>query len=155
MEIRQGKPLSLLPPAPGSCEVCAGDHAAEEPHDADSLYWAFKAQAEGLPSPTWSDAIAHCDEDTQACWVGGLWELVKAGQVTEKKAGPLVKAIALGHPLPKNGAAVLGGSGPEPGSAVLGGLEKDMPYRKQVLSAVPIARPVRWFYQWNKPKEGT
>jgi hypothetical protein len=30
-------------------------------------------------------------------------------------------AIALGHPLPEDGAAVLGGSGPEPGSAVLGG----------------------------------
>jgi hypothetical protein len=121
MQIKQGKPLTLLHPAPGNCQVCAAKHAPQEPHDADSLCWAFKAQAEGLPSPTWSDAIAHCDEASRATFAEGVWEFVKAGIITEEKAGPLVKAIALGHPLPEDGAAVLGGSGPEPGSAVLGG----------------------------------
>ena len=123
MEIKHGKPLTLLPPAPGNCPVCAAKHTPEEPHDAGSLYWAFKAAAEGLPSPTWSGAIAHCSPERQKLWATHLWNLVGAGRITEKKAGPLVKAIALGHPLPEDGAAVLGGSGPEPGSAVLGGWE--------------------------------
>lgn len=57
--------MTLLPPAPDKCQVCAADHGPEEPHNPESLYWAMARNMEGKPSPTWEDALAHCDEDVQ------------------------------------------------------------------------------------------
>lgn len=113
--------LTLLPPPPGHCELCAQAHAPEDSHNADSLYWAVKAKAQGLPSPTWSDAIAHCSPEIRQLWAEHVWAYVQMKTITVEKAGPLVRSLALGEPLPGNDSAVLGGSDPKPGSAVLGG----------------------------------
>jgi hypothetical protein len=136
----QTRNLHLLPPATGKCQVCAGDHLPEEPHDAQSLYWASKAQAEGKPSPTWSDAIAHCSPGVQQLWADHVWAYVRIKAMTVEKAGPLVRSLALREPLPEDGAAVLGGSGPEPGSAVLGGLEGTKKKMIAILKAVLAER---------------
>lgn len=61
MEIRQGKPLSLMPPSPGVCQVCAADHDPLFMHNRDSLYYQTLFLQEHGRAPTWSDAMAHCD----------------------------------------------------------------------------------------------
>lgn len=44
-------PMHLMPPRAGLCAVCAHDHAADAPHNAQSLYWgvAFKADTGRAP----------------------------------------------------------------------------------------------------------
>jgi hypothetical protein len=66
--------MMLLPPAPGFCQVCAGDHAPEEPHNPQSLYWATANEMKGLPAPTWEDALAHVEPELRARWVAALAE---------------------------------------------------------------------------------
>lgn len=38
--------MMLLPPAPGMCQECAADHAADEPHGRDSLYYQYRFRSE-------------------------------------------------------------------------------------------------------------
>lgn len=64
--------MMLLPPAPGFCQVCAVDHAPEEPHNPQSLYWATARHMKGLPPPTWKDALAHVTPELRARWVEEL-----------------------------------------------------------------------------------
>jgi hypothetical protein len=60
--------VKILPPAPGKCPVCAGEHDAKMPHDKDSLYYQMKfRQAQGR-FPTWADAMAHCTPEIKAHW---------------------------------------------------------------------------------------
>lgn len=65
---------TLLPPAPDACQVCAGRHAPEEPHNPQSLYWATARSMQGLPSPTWEDALEHVDDGMHAHWRAALGE---------------------------------------------------------------------------------
>lgn len=65
---------TLLPPAPDACQVCARRHDANEPHDAQSLYWATKRAMEGKPAPTWAEALEHVEPDVRAAWVTALGE---------------------------------------------------------------------------------
>lgn len=58
----------LLPPAPDKCPICAVDHPADQPHDAQSLYYQYRFRAVRGRWPTWADAIAHCTADVQAAW---------------------------------------------------------------------------------------
>lgn len=60
--------MTLLPPAPSACQVCAREHAPEQPHDAQSLYWATARAMEGKPNPTWHEAMEHCMPDVRASW---------------------------------------------------------------------------------------
>lgn len=87
------KRTALLPPSPGVCQVCAQDHEPGEPHNRDSLYWAFARQEQGLPPATWSDAIAHCSEATQKLWATHLGELAKVGRIDRSRLGPLIDQI--------------------------------------------------------------
>jgi hypothetical protein len=64
--------MTLLPPPRDACQVCARKHDPAEPHDAQSLYWATARAMEGLPAPTWKDALAHVAPDVRAAWVESL-----------------------------------------------------------------------------------
>ncbi len=66
--------LSLLPPAPDKCQICAVKHPPEQPHDATSLYFAFYQQSIGKPA-TWAEAITHCSPVVKACWTAHLRNL--------------------------------------------------------------------------------
>lgn len=73
--------IVLIPPRKGSCKECADFHAPETPHNRDSLYYQMKFRQKNGRYPTWADAIAHCDKETQAQWIEEL-----------KKRGITVKA---------------------------------------------------------------
>lgn len=62
----------VMPPAPDRCQVCAGDHTPEEPHNPQSLYWQTKAEIAGEPAPTWEIALAHVKEPLRSHWVEEL-----------------------------------------------------------------------------------
>lgn len=70
-QIRQ---LHLLPPAPNACQECARIHGADEPHDANSLYYQLHFKLEQGRDPTWADAMVHCSEATKAAWIAELKE---------------------------------------------------------------------------------
>ena len=65
----------LGPPPPGKCSVCAADHAPDQPHDAQSLYYQYAFYADHGRWPTWADAISHCSPETQAMWKHELQRL--------------------------------------------------------------------------------
>ena len=83
MEIQQGQPLQMLPPAPGLCKICATKHEEELPHNRDSLYYQFWFYGTYKRSPTWADAMLHCSDDMKQQWV----EHLKAHGVPEEKIG--------------------------------------------------------------------
>jgi protein-disulfide isomerase len=60
--------FTLLPARPGTCPECAVLHEAGEPHNQQSLYYQYHFFAEHGRWPTWSDALAHCDEATKEFW---------------------------------------------------------------------------------------
>ena len=61
----QGWYLLPVKPAPGQCGECLAHHSAQEPHNGDSLYYAYHFAARHGRWPTWEDAIAHCDAAIQ------------------------------------------------------------------------------------------
>lgn len=67
--------MTLLPPGPGVCPVCAVDHAHDAPHNQQSLYYRMAFAFTHGRAPTWSDAMAHCAPDVRAVW---RRELVKS-----------------------------------------------------------------------------
>lgn len=89
----EAKPFRLLPPAPGTCPICAVKHSPEDAHNRDSLYWQFSRAQEGLPPATWSEAIAHCDPRTQRLWAISLANFVEAGRINKSQLGPLVERL--------------------------------------------------------------
>ena len=68
MQSDKPKSMSLLPPSPDKCQVCASTHLPEEPHNPDSLYWQTKRNMEGLPPATWEDALEHVTGDLREQW---------------------------------------------------------------------------------------
>lgn len=76
--------LKLLPPRPDVCQVCAADHRATQPHNAQSMYYQFQFKGRFGRWATWADAIAHCEADTRDRWRA---ELVRLGRWTEPPAG--------------------------------------------------------------------
>lgn len=81
------KSLGLLPPAPGLCPYCAVDHEPSEAHNQQSLYWQLWFQEKHGRSPTWADAIAHCDEEKQSLWRKYLSDLYRSGAIELKSLG--------------------------------------------------------------------
>ena len=69
MEIKQGT-LYVLPSAPDRCQVCGQKHPDEEPHNPTTLKYRmlFSANHPQRKSPTWEDAMAHCEEDVKTRW---------------------------------------------------------------------------------------
>jgi hypothetical protein len=66
------KAFTLLPPDLSKCQQCAIKHAVDQPHNATTLYYGYFFYREHGRSPTWADAIAHCDDQTQAVWTEHL-----------------------------------------------------------------------------------
>ena len=68
------KPMNwfMLPPPADCCQECAVKHEPWNAHDAQSLYYQMKFNAEHGRSPTWLDAIAHCTPELQKAWKEGL-----------------------------------------------------------------------------------
>lgn len=60
--------MMLLPPRPGVCPICAHDHAPDQPHNAQSLYYQYRFFGVRGRWPTWADAIAHCAPVLQEQW---------------------------------------------------------------------------------------
>ncbi len=60
--------MMLLPPAKHLCQTCATEHEPELPHNAQSLYYQAAFQMEHGRSPTWIDAMEHCDETVREGW---------------------------------------------------------------------------------------
>lgn len=60
--------MTLLGPPPDVCQVCAVDHQHDQPHNQQSLHYQYHFYSEHGRWPTWSDAMAHCTEDTKAQW---------------------------------------------------------------------------------------
>lgn len=70
--------MSLLPPAPDKCQVCAVDHEPHLPHNQQSLYYQTAFNIEHGRAPTWADAMEHCDDNMKRFWTE---ELLKRGVV--------------------------------------------------------------------------
>lgn len=64
--------VALLPPAPDKCQICAGDHPPELPHNQQSLYYQVRFQREHGRWPTWTDALEHCPPAIRAAWTEEL-----------------------------------------------------------------------------------
>lgn len=63
------KGLQVLPPPPDCCQICAVKHDPMEAHNAQSIYYQFRFNAEYGRSPTWNDAIAHCPQGIKNAWL--------------------------------------------------------------------------------------
>ncbi len=74
----------LMPPKPGLCAVCAHDHAPDEPHNAQSMYYCVLFNGQHGRAPTWADACAHCDPAAIVVW---RRELMALGAWTDPPAG--------------------------------------------------------------------
>lgn len=66
-EIKIAK-LTLLPPRPDVCQICARDHEPHYPHDQTSIYYHTKFHMEHGRAPTWDDAMAHCTDEMKKTW---------------------------------------------------------------------------------------
>lgn len=58
----------VLPPAEDACQICAGRHPPETPHNAQSIYYQTIFNAQLGRAATWADAMAHCSEPVRAAW---------------------------------------------------------------------------------------
>lgn len=67
--MNQSDSFVMLPPAPHLCQICAVDHAEEQPHDAQSFYYQYWFATNNKRKPTWNDAMAHCSEEIKAPWL--------------------------------------------------------------------------------------
>lgn len=68
---------TLLPPPPGVCQECAVDHAWNQPHNKQSLYYQMAFHATHGRYPTWSDAMSHCPPEVQTEWRPRLVEQMR------------------------------------------------------------------------------
>lgn len=83
-----GEGMFLLPPAPHLCQDCAAQHAPDQPHNAQAMFYQVKFQMEHGRAPTWADAYAHCAPGLQAAWRAALIERgvdVDAGQINPER----------------------------------------------------------------------
>ena len=66
--------MMLLPPAKGTCPICAYKHEPSNPHNQQSLYYQYRFYGIRGRWPTWADAVAHCDPELQELWRQALTE---------------------------------------------------------------------------------
>lgn len=58
----------MLPGPPGTCEWCHVKHDQDQPHNQQSLSYQIKFKAANGRWPTWTDAMAHCEQTVQKQW---------------------------------------------------------------------------------------
>jgi hypothetical protein len=73
----QHNAMTLLPPSPDVCQECATDHAWDQPHNQQSLYYKMRFHGTHGRYPTWSDAMAHCTEEVKASWRAELVRMMQ------------------------------------------------------------------------------
>ena len=73
-------PFQMLPAKPGVCPECAVHHSEGDPHNQKSLCYQYHYYSIHGRWPTWTDAMAHCDDETKAKWSRTL---LKIGQKLE------------------------------------------------------------------------
>lgn len=76
--------MMLLPPAEGTCPICAIKHEPEFPHNQQSIYYQYRFYEARGRWPTWADAVAHCTEQMKAYWKEALQN---RGQWSEPESG--------------------------------------------------------------------
>ncbi|MCE7797889.1 hypothetical protein LWE61_15165 [Sphingobium sufflavum] len=82
--------MMLLPPRDDLCQVCAGNHEPNWPHNAQSMYYQVSFQMQHGRAPNWNDAMEHCSDEMRQLWTEELVALgvdVEAGQVNPPKSG--------------------------------------------------------------------
>jgi hypothetical protein len=89
-------PFMLMPPRPGTCEVCGREHDPQLPHDAQQLYYQYAFYGATGRWPTWADAVAHCAPNLQTKWKEALLECHKwtepaEGLLPVPDLGPVTK----------------------------------------------------------------
>ncbi len=64
----------IVPPDLDACQVCGRlpAHDADQPHDAQSLYYQYAFYGEHGRWPTWKDALEHCSEPVRRLWEAEL-----------------------------------------------------------------------------------
>lgn len=69
-------PVTILPPPESACQVCGRNpaHNPTMPHDANSIYYQYAFYGEHGRWPTWTDAMAHCNNEIKAMWEKALRE---------------------------------------------------------------------------------
>jgi hypothetical protein len=85
----EGEGMFLLPPAADKCQDCGRKHAAEQPHDALTLFYQVKFKMENDRAPTWVDAMAHCSDAVREHWTAALRQHgvdVASGQLRPARA---------------------------------------------------------------------
>jgi hypothetical protein len=60
--------FDIMPPAPDKCQECAVAHDPHAPHNAESLFYQYRFYDQTGRWPTWTDAMSHCDPETQERW---------------------------------------------------------------------------------------
>jgi hypothetical protein len=66
------RPFMLLPAAVGTCSECAVEHAPEQPHNQQSLFYQYRFYGDHGRWPTWADAMAHCPAEVRRRWTEAL-----------------------------------------------------------------------------------
>jgi hypothetical protein len=69
--------FTMLPPASDVCQICAVDHAWNQPHNQQSLYYQYRFYGEHGRWPTWTDAMSHCAPEVQDAWRRDLVEKMR------------------------------------------------------------------------------
>lgn len=70
---------TLKPPPETACQTCGHNpaHQPDEPHNKQSFYYQYAFYGEHKRWPTWKDAMAHCDPETQQKWEQQLRQMGK------------------------------------------------------------------------------
>jgi hypothetical protein len=63
-----GNALTVLPPRGDVCVECAVDHAWDQPHNQQSLYYQVQFHSKTGRWPSWTDAMEHCPGPVRAAW---------------------------------------------------------------------------------------
>jgi hypothetical protein len=86
----QLKQMQLMPVAKGNCSQCNYQHPADQPHNAQTMYYQVAFYQEHGRWPTWVDAMSHCTTEVQAQWTIHLVDLgvdVQAGKLSPPDYG--------------------------------------------------------------------
>lgn len=67
--------MQLLAPPPDCCQQCAIKHDPTQPHNPQTLFYAFWFTQTHGRSPTWNDAMSHCSEEVKSHWLAYLAKL--------------------------------------------------------------------------------
>ncbi len=66
--------MMMLPAKAGTCEQCAYEHKAEDPHNAQSIFYQYFFYNDQGRWPDWNDAMAHCSDKMKELWKKHLTE---------------------------------------------------------------------------------